>query len=273
MNCDVGYLPGEFPYARAGDGSRPLVVVPGFGDAMHPGPHPPATAWLLGSYYWRFRDDRAVYLLSRPRGFPEGYTIPEMARDHARVFEATFGDRPADVLGLSMGGMIAQALAAEHPEVVNRVVLGVTGYHTTAEGRESVRRWKGYARDRDWAAIRSELAAGMFSDWRALAYPPVIRTAARPFLPRPADPTDVLASLEAIEHYVGEEAAGRLSRIEAPTLVIGGERDPYFPATVLQETAAAIPDAAVHVIPGAKHGAFHDRKNTFDRRVAGFLDG
>lgn len=273
MNCDVGYLLEEFPYARAGGGSRPLVVVPGFGDAMHPGAHPPATAWLLGSYYWRFLDDHAVYLLSRQRGLPEGYTIPEMARDHARVFDATFGDRPADVLGLSMGGMIAQALAAEHPEAVGRVVLGVSGADVTDEGRESARRWKGYARERDWAAIRSELAAGMFSDWRALAYPPVVRTAARPFLPRPADPEDVRVSLDAILDYAGEEAAGRLPRIEAPTLVIGGEEDPYFSSRIMRETAAEIADAEVYAIPGARHGAFHDRKNTFDRRVAGFLDG
>lgn len=271
MNWDIDYLLEEFPFARAGHGSRPLVVVPGFGDAMHPGVYPPAMAWFLGSYYWRFRDDRTVYLLSRQRGLPAGYSIPEMARDHARVFEEAFGDLEVDVLGLSMGGMIAQTLAADHPEVIGKVILGVSGADITDEGRESARRWKRYARQRDWAAIRSELAAGMFSDWRAMAYPPVVRTAARPFLPRPADPEDVCISLDAILDYVNEEAAGRLPRIEAPTLVIGGEQDPYFSAHIIRETAAQIPDAEACTILGAKHGAFHDRKNTFDRRVAAFL--
>ncbi|WP_101294551.1 alpha/beta fold hydrolase [Halegenticoccus soli] len=262
-----GRLLDEYPYVRVGDGPRTLVVLPGFGDAMFDGDYPPAAAWALGAYYRRLADEYAVYLLSRPRGLPEGQTIGEMADGHARVFEEALG--PASVLGLSMGGMIAQRFAARRPDLVERLVLGVTGGRVDEEGRPIVRRMERDARERDWFSIRAELARRMFSDWRRFLYPPMIQSAGRFVLPRPAVASDVWVSLRAILEYDGTDELGE---IEVPTLVVVGTDDVFFPERTLRETAEGIPDAELHLIRGAKHGAFHERKREFDARVAAFLD-
>ena len=110
----------------------------------------------------------------------------------------------------------------------------------------------------------------MFRHLRSVSYPPIIQTVGRFVLPRPADPDDVRISFEAILAYGGRDDPGK---IEQPTLVIGGDRDPYFTAPLQQETAEGIPDSSLSLIPGAKHGAFHERKLTFDRRTTASLEG
>lgn len=265
MPTQTGTLLGEFPYVRVGDGPRTLVVLPGFGDAMFSGRYPYAAAPALATYFYRYLDEYTVYLISRPRGLPEGYTISESAGDHARIL-GELG--PVDVLGISMGGLIGQQLCVRHPTLVDRLVVANSACRLGDDGREPVRRMLRDAREYDWFSIRAELARGLYSDLRSVAYPPFIQTVGPFVLPRPADPDDVRLSLTAILDYDGRD---ELDDITQPTLVIGGSRDPYFTEDVLRETAEGIPDATLSLIRGAKHGAFHERKFTFDRRTTAFL--
>lgn len=262
----TGHLLDRFPYVRAGTGERTLAVLPGFGDAMFDGTYPPGTSWPLRWYFRQFVDDYAVYVLSRPRSLPADATIPEMADDYATALDALPG--PTDVLGISMGGMIGIELAVRHPEVVDRLVVTSSGIRLADDARPAVERLLALARDRDWAAIRARLADAMFADWRRVAYPTTVLTVGRLVMPRPADPDDVTTSLEAILAYDGSDTA---PRIEHPTLVIAGTDDPYFTESIQRETADGIDDAELSLIQGGRHGAFHERKSTFDARVRAFL--
>jgi pimeloyl-ACP methyl ester carboxylesterase len=62
-----------------------------------------------------------------------------MAADYGRAFEWSIG--PAHVVGLSLGGLVAQHFAADHPEYVESLVIGVAAQGLGAEGHEIVRRW------------------------------------------------------------------------------------------------------------------------------------
>lgn len=64
-----------------------------------------------------------VWRLTRRRGMPAGHTLADVADDVAQVIDEAFGGHVGAVVGLSMGGMIAQFLAARHPDVMDRVVL------------------------------------------------------------------------------------------------------------------------------------------------------
>ncbi|WP_254543578.1 alpha/beta fold hydrolase [Halomarina pelagica] len=263
---ETGDLLGRFPYVRVGSESERLVVFPGVGDAMFDGDYPPPSGWALRTYFRRFVDDYAVYVVSRPRGLPAGQRIEDMAADYADALERELG--PADVLGISMGGMIAQAFAADHPDLVDELVLVNTGCRVADGARDAVRRLRRYARTHDWARIRAELAVAMFTDWRAVSYPTLALTVGRFVMPRPAVASDVGVSLDAVLSFDGRD---RLDDIAARTLVVGGTDDPYFPRSILEETAAEIPDATLCAFRGAKHGAFHERKPAFDSRVEAFL--
>lgn len=266
---ETGTLPGGLPYARTGAGSRTLAVLPGFGDAMFPGVYPPGAGWAIAPYFARHLASHEVVLLSRPRGLPPGYDAGDAVEHHAAAFEALAGSSDGvDVLGISMGGQIGQALARRRPELVDRLVLANTACRLDESARPDVRELEALARRRDWAAIRAELARGMYADARAVAGPPLIRTVGRFVLPRPAEPADVWRSIEFVLAF---DDCDDLADVEQPALVFGGERDPYFTPEVARETAEGLPDADLTLVPGAKHAAFDERKNLFDARVRAFF--
>lgn len=262
-----GWLLEEFPYIRVGDGPRTLVIFPGATDPLFDGEYPRIVPRLLRQHYYRFVDDYTIYVINRPRGLEAGKTIRDMADDYARVFEEDLGS--AVVWGISLGGCIAQQLAVQHPNCVEELVLGVTGTRIAEDGRDLVHAMRRRAYDHDWQGIRAMLAAEMYPDWRRFVYPIMTTTVGRYTLPRPAAPADMWISLEAELDYDGRRSIGGIG---TRTLVIGGERDPFFPPAILQETAEAIPNAELHVIPRAKHGAFLTHKPTFERRILAFLD-
>lgn len=264
---ETGELLGEYPYVRFGDGPRTLLVIPGVGDALFDGEFPPWAPWAFGRFYHRFTDSHTIYRVSRPRGLPRGSSISDMADDYVRVLREEFGE--ADVLGISLGGMIAQALAADAPERVENLVVGVSAYRLGDEKRPLVRTMRERARNRDWGSVRAGLAVEMYTDLRRLVYP-MAALGMGPFAHDPADPADPVVSLDAILDYDGSD---RLGEIDARTLVVGGGRDEFFPPSVQRETAAGIPDADHRVIEDAAHGAPVERKYEFDNVVRAFLDG
>ncbi|WP_222918513.1 alpha/beta hydrolase [Natrinema sp. SYSU A 869] len=256
--------------AGTGHGSRALVVIPGIGDAMFSGAYPPFSGWALATYFARYLDEYTVYLLSRQRGLPAGYDADDAVATHRRALESIADESKAiDVIGISMGGLIGQELARWRPELVGHLVLANSGCRLDADAHSTIRRFEKYAREHDWASIRSALAAAMFSDGRAVTYPLTVQTVGRFLQPRPADPADVWRSLEFILEF---DSCDRLDEIERPTLVFGGDRDPFFTPSIARETADRIPDGELTLVPGAKHAAFHERKLTFDSRVRSFLE-
>ena len=127
----------EMYYVSFGSGKRALIVLPGLSDGL-------ATvkgkALLLAPPYRSFFKEFTVYMFSRKKEMPEGYTIRQMAEDQAAVMKA-LGIEKASVLGVSQGGMIAQYLAADHPEMVEKLVLAVTAPYANDTVKESVGTW------------------------------------------------------------------------------------------------------------------------------------
>ena len=109
-------------YIRFGNGKRVLLILPGLGDGLQT---VKGTALPMALMYRLFAKEFTVYAFSRRNHLPSGYTTRDMARDQAEAMDLLGIDR-ADVFGVSMGGMIAQHLAIDHPEKVNNLILTVT---------------------------------------------------------------------------------------------------------------------------------------------------
>ena len=101
-------------YVSFGIGEKKLVVLPGLSDGL-------ATvkgkALILSLPYRKFFRDYTVYIFSRRNDMPEGYTIRNMSEDQVLAMKELDLDQ-AYLLGVSQGGMIAQYMAIDYPEMV-----------------------------------------------------------------------------------------------------------------------------------------------------------
>ncbi len=267
MPTTTGYLGHTHPYVQFGTGDRPLVVIPGLADSLV-GPIEGIRAWLLRWSLRRYTPDRRVYLVRRPTRLAADASIESMADSYAKALASRF-DEPVDVLGISMGGCIAQALASSHPDVVRRLIVGTAACRLNEEGSAIAARWRDFAADHDWEALYSEAADLTFSDWRGSLYSRLQWLPTDLIFGDPPVSADVSISLDALSAF---DACDRVSDIEAPTLLIGGDEDPFFDERTMRETAEAIPDAQLFVFRRSGHGAFAEHRRAFDQTATDFLD-
>lgn len=256
---ESGILAGCLPFARFGNGRRSLVIFPGLADAAW---DVTSRKWDLAAQYRRLADEFTITVISRKRGLPRGYTTRDMAADYARAFEGRVG--ASVVMGISLGGYVAQDFAVDFPQYVQQLVIACSAYRVSDEGRKIPERWLQLAAQRRWREFYFDVAKVTMQEFHQTFYQfviPLLRT-------RPTSPADFLVSLEACLSHDGSDL---LSRIQAPTLVIGGSDDVFFPPFLLHETARRISHAVFRLLDGGSHGAYELKRDEFEDAVLEFL--
>ncbi|NIH83664.1 alpha/beta fold hydrolase [Amycolatopsis granulosa] len=187
------------------------------------------------------------------------YSTPLLADDVIAVLDE-LGIERADVYGTSMGGRVAQWIAIRYPERVRRLVLGCT----SPGGPHAVERSAEVRRALMRPDARETLADLMYTPaWRA-THPGPYRTLGDPAMPPHARRHHLRASDQ-------HDAWDALPRISAPTLILHGDDDGLAPVANATLLAERIPDARVHVLPGARHGYFEECRPHASELVRGFL--
>jgi len=185
-------------------------------------------------------------------------SMAELAADAAGLMRAA-GVESAHAYGLSMGGMIAQELAIRFPERVRGLVLGGTSPGGPRAARPTLRELQalGGAAAGGWRdGERSWLARWLFSDEFRRDHPERVRELLPLFGRHRATPQGLWAHWWASVYH---DTASRLHRIQAPTLVMHGERDAMAPIANARLLAQLIPDAELAVVPGAGHAYLLER--------------
>ena len=251
----------QMDHIRFGTGPKSLVILPGLGDGLQT---VKGTAIPMALMYRIFAKDFTVYAFSRKTPLPEACTTRDMARDQAEAMDA-LGIEKADILGVSMGGMIAQWLAIDFPQKVGKLILTVTCARPNAILRESVEEWIGLAERGDHTAfMRSQLLRIYSEDYcrRNMWMAPVVGRLTKP---RSYDRFFIQAKA-CLTHDAFEE----LSRIGAPVFVIGGEQDKALGGEASRVIAAAIPGVRLRMYPQWGHGLYEEAKD-YNETVLSFL--
>ena len=248
-------------YICFGTGKRILVMLPGLGDGLR---STKGTALPMAVMYRMFAKAFTVYAFSRKNALPEGYTTRDMARDQAEAMEL-LGIERADIFGVSMGGMIAQHFAVDYPEKVNKLILTVTSARSNPILRESIQEWVSCAMEGDHTALMDSNLRRIYSEdyyRRNKCLAPILGKLTKP---KTYDRFFVQA-----EACLCHDAYAHLGEIQAPTLVIGGEKDQCLGSEASGEIAAAIPGAQLIMYDQRGHGLYEEAKD-FNQVVMGFL--
>jgi pimeloyl-ACP methyl ester carboxylesterase len=265
----------ELYYEEHGSG-EPLLLIMGLAaDSM---------AWMfqLPAFAERYRtivfDNRGVGRSSKPAG---PYTIPAMADDTAGLLEA-IGIEHAHVVGVSMGGMIAQELALRHRQRVRGLVLACTYPEPDDDirlGRSSSIAQLGGSVGADGAAaldlatvdpmmIFQTLLPKVFSPTFLQNQLPILMQLFGGALQWGFSVEAIMAQVDAV---MSHKATDRLSSIQAPTLVITGDSDLLSPPANSDLIASKIPGARLVKIPGGTHGFNFETPDVFNRAIIDFL--
>lgn len=187
--------------------------------------------------------------------------IAGLADDAAALIEAVAGG-PVVFVGLSVGGMIGQALAHRHPHLVRALILS-----NTAARMGTPEAWQARI-----ATVRADgvgaIGDAVMERWFAPAFRATPALALwRTMLVR-SDADGYVATCAAI---AGADLTNDTARLTLPVLAIAGEADGASPPQVVQDTAALIRGASFQVIPGAGHLPCVETPAAWAALVAPFL--
>ena len=205
--------------------------------------------WLEVQTMTPFAQHFEVFWVARRRGLAKGTTMADMAADVADALAARF-DEPVDVLGISTGGSIAQQLAADHPAAVRRLALVSTACRLENTGRRFQQEMAALAREGARREVFTRFARDLVPPRRGRAAAGAAMAWLGPRLyPHAGDLGDLAVTLEAEDAFDLRE----LAPIQAPTLIVGGGEDRFYPQSLFAETARLIPNATLAIYPRRGH--------------------
>jgi 3-oxoadipate enol-lactonase len=248
-------------YELHGDVGDPLLLIMGLGATLD---------------FWQFQvpvlarahrvavyDNRGMGRSDKPAG---PYDMPTMAGDALAILDAA-GFSGAHVVGMSMGGMIAQELALRHPDRIGALVLACT--YAKPDG--DVRRTVGGPID-----PRTLTPKELFRFMMSLVLTPEFIAREKAWL---RDLRDKVLPSFAIEAFLAQlaatmrhDATAQLGQLALPTLVMTGAADQLIPPVSSRQLAQLIPGAKLVEIAGGSHGFNVEMPEKFNDEVLRFLE-
>lgn len=249
-------------YESLGDGV-PLLLIEGI-----PGTVPdwyPFANYLAQDFKVVLFDNRGSGRSDMPQ---EWYSMSQMASDAAGLLDS-IGIARANVFGVSMGGMIAQELAINFPQRIERLVLGCTHCGGPATIRPAPAVEAAFALEtEDWAVRIRNLAPFAFSERFARERPEVL---AEFIAKKSLDVQPYFAYRRQIGAVIRHDTSGRLARIVSPTLVLTGTVDRTLAPQNSQVLHEKIPNSELATIEGAGHLFFIEEPEQTLKILRSFL--
>ena len=207
-------------------------------------------------------DNRGVGMSSRP---PGPYTMEQMASDALAVMDDA-GIERAHVLGISMGGAIAQHVALKAPERVRSLVLAATWCNPN-QWLERLGDIGGRVAELGPEAFSRSVLLWLFTPRLVIHQPDVVSTIEQMMVAFQPPPEAFVNQIAAVH---GHDTREQLRQVTAPTLVLGAKRDFMVPPELSEVIAESIPGSRLELLDGG-HGFSAENAVEFNRVILEFL--
>lgn len=248
----------EMEYVSFGNGPRPLVLVPGM--SLH-------SVMLqkdaVAKVYVPFYDSHTVYLFDRTKNLSAGYTVRDMARDTAEAM-MFLGLTDADMIGYSQGGMIAMTIAAEHPGLVHKLILGSTSAYPGESSSALIGGWSVMAAEGDVRKLNHDMFSHVYSEEYRNRF-----SKAFSLLEGEGSKDEMKRLSIMAAACVTHDARESLKDIKCPVFVICSRQDNVFPYSDSEYLSREL-GARIFIYDGFSH-AVYDEAPDFKARMLGFL--
>jgi pimeloyl-ACP methyl ester carboxylesterase len=262
-----GIFENGIPYARYGEGKKSMLVF--FG-----GPGNELPKGLIFNFFKKglepFVEDYTLYIVSRKSALNENYTTKDMADDYAEMIKNEFEGKVDVIIGTSYGGLIAQHLATDYPELFNYIVIAMAAHQISEEGKELDQKFAELLSNGRYKSAYALISNAIYPRGFKRRIYKALFWIVGAFVRKPSSETfskDVLIEAKAeVEHNATEI----LPRIKVPVLIICGDKDFYFPVEYVKEMANLIPKSSLKLYPNKGHEIFEDKR--FAKDVRDFIE-
>ena len=245
-------------YIAFGRGEKSLVIIPGLSLNRVKG------AGLSLAYMYRiFAKDYRVYVFDRKEMISEGYTVREIAQDTAAAMKILRISK-AYIFGVSQGGMIAQYLAIDYPELVEKLVLGVTLSKQNETVKNVVETWIQFAESGNLRSFVEDMLIKMYSSQYIKKYRMLI-----PLMIGMSKKADLKRFVILAKSCITCDTYKELHKIQCPVLVLGGRQDKVVTGRASEEIAEKL-GCEIYMYEELGHAAYEEAKD-FNQRIYQFL--
>ena len=248
----------SFDYVQFGTGKKTLLMIQGLNTNGIKG-----ASVSLAYMYRIFAREYTVYLFDRREEVYDGITVKDFALDIAEAMDK-LGLKNADVFGVSQGGMIAQYLAMERPDLVHKLVLAVTLSRNNEIVQNVVENWITMTKQGAFKALVKDMAEKMYSDAYMKRYQLFM-----PVLTLLQKPKDVERFLILARACLTCQTYDALEKITCPVFVIGGKQDKVVSGEASEEIAEKL-GCKIYMYEKLGHAAYEEAKD-FNKRVFEFF--
>lgn len=248
----------QMDYITFGKGTKPLIMIQGLSTRSING-----AAVSLAYMYRIFAKEYKVYLFDRRKNIPDNITVRDMASDIAKAMDELEISN-ADVFGVSQGGMIAQYLAIDRPDLVRKLVLAVTLSKNNSTVETVIENWLDLTKQGNFKELIKDMTYLMYSDSYVKRYKPLL-----PLLTKLQTPKDPQRFITLTKACLTCNAYDELEKIKCPVFVIGGKQDKVTSGEACKETAEKL-NCELYMYDDLGHSAYEEAKD-FNKRVYDFL--
>ncbi|MBR4224176.1 MAG: alpha/beta fold hydrolase [Oscillospiraceae bacterium] len=243
----------DLSYIAFGTGDKALVIIPGLGyDYIRGKGH--LFAMMCRIFTGRYR----VFIFDKKEDIPEGTTAEDLADDVAAAM-MQIGIKKADVIGVSLGGMIAQYLTLNYPHMVHKLVLSVTLSRPNDTMKSVISEWTDLAEKGDMTAVAIKSMEKIYS---------------KAYMEKYALMIPVMLSMTKYtspERFIRLAKAGltcdtydRLDEIGCPVFVIGGRQDNVTTCEAAEDIARKL-RCGMYIYEDLGHSVFDEARDYNDR--------
>lgn len=247
-------------YISFGSGEKKFVIIPGL--SIH---GVTGLAEQIAEAYQEFAEDYTVYVLDRPRELKPGMTIRELAEAAASTMQQ-LDIEDAYLFGASQGGMIAQYIAIDHPELVRKMILGSTLCRANKTFAQEAKEWMRLAESRNEAQLVKKFVEDVYSEKTLAAYRDVLISANASISEAEYDRFLILA--RSCQTF---DCRKELHRIQCPVLVLGSEGDKVVTAKGSKEISEAL-NCEIYLYDSSYGHAVYDEAADYKQRCRAFFE-
>ena len=250
----------QMSYIRFGNPEgKPFVILPGLSLKSVMG-----SAEAIAAAYDLMAKEHDVYLFDHIKEVKEGYSVEGMADDTFKAFEL-LGIKNANVMGVSMGSMVAQTMALKSPESVASLVLCSPTSDVKNSDQTTLQTWRSLAEKEDVASLMESFGEMVYSPAFYEKYKDIIIAGGEGTSKQ--DLSNFIHLIDAIKEFDVHE---RLNEIKCPVFVLGAGEDKVLGADAALAIAEKL-QCEYYIYEGYGHGVY-DEAPDYLSRIKAFLD-